>query len=76
MNDETVINSLSALESGKIDEIVSKTTMAREGGFTGEARIPGAALSAGGGKNLRLELKRRWFVPGHVFRYLMLGINC
>ena len=50
LNDETVINSLSALESGKVDEIVSKTTMAREGGFTGEARIPGTVLSAGGGK--------------------------
>jgi hypothetical protein len=33
LNDETVINSLSAVESGKIDEVVAKVNSAREGGF-------------------------------------------
>lgn len=52
LHDETVINSLSALESGKVDEIVSKTTPAREGGFSGEINVPFLAAAAGmeGGK--------------------------
>lgn len=43
LDDETVINSLSAIESGKIDEIVSKVNSAREGGF-------GAGIGAYGAK--------------------------
>jgi hypothetical protein len=50
LNDEIAINSLSALESGKIDEIVSKTTTAREGGFSGEVKIPIADVGVGGSK--------------------------
>lgn len=33
LDDETVINSLSAVESGKIDEVVAKVNSAREGGL-------------------------------------------
>lgn len=52
LNDEILINSLSALESGKIDEIVSKTTTAREGGGNGgvRAKIAVAEVEAGGGR--------------------------
>lgn len=35
LNDETVINSLSAVESGKIDEVVATVNSAKEGGFGG-----------------------------------------
>lgn len=44
LNDETVINSLSAVESGKIDEVVAKVNSAREGGFGGGVGIQGAKL--------------------------------
>ncbi|QOT22522.1 hypothetical protein [Paenarthrobacter sp. YJN-D] len=35
LNDETVINSLSAVEAGKIDEVVAKVNSASEGAFGG-----------------------------------------
>lgn len=59
LNDEVVINSLSALESGKVDEIVSRTVTAREGGFSGEVRIPVAPISASasGGKKSSSEIE-------------------
>jgi hypothetical protein len=44
LDDETVINSLSAVESGKIDEVVAKVNSAREGGFGGGVGIQGAKL--------------------------------
>ena len=45
-------NSLSALESGKVDEIVSKTTTARDGGLSGGVGLPIArsGLPVDGGK--------------------------
>lgn len=59
LNDEVVINSLSALESGKIDEIVSKTTTAREGGASGElkVKIPITDIAAGGGRRSSSEVE-------------------
>lgn len=59
LNDEAVINSLSALESGKVDEIVSRTTTAREGGFSGDIKIPipAAGLSAAAGKKSSSEIE-------------------
>lgn len=59
LDDETVINSLSALESGKVDEIVSKTTTAREGGFSGDVSLPlpSVGLSVGGGKKSSSEIE-------------------
>ena len=57
LNDEIAINSLSALESGKIDEIVSKTTTAREGGFSGEVRLPVADVGIGGSKKSSSEIE-------------------
>ncbi|WP_124712261.1 DUF6414 family protein [Mycolicibacterium nivoides] len=44
LDDETVINSLSAVESGKIDEVVAKVNSAREGGFGGGVSIYGAKV--------------------------------
>lgn len=44
LDDETVINSLSAVESGKIDEVVAKVNSAREGGFGGGVGISGAKM--------------------------------
>jgi hypothetical protein len=50
---------LSALESGKVDEIVSKTTTAREGGFSGDAKlkIPVTDISVGGGRKSSSEVE-------------------
>jgi hypothetical protein len=47
LNDETVINSLSAVESGKIDEVVAKVASAREGGFGGGVGLQGAKVEGG-----------------------------
>ena len=44
LDDETVINSLSAVESGKIDEVVAKVNSAREGGFGAGLGVPGAKV--------------------------------
>ena len=57
LNDEVAINSLSALESGKVDEIVSRTTTAREGGFSGEIKIPVVDAGVGGSKKSSSEIE-------------------
>jgi hypothetical protein len=44
LNDETVINSLSAVEAGKIDEVVAKVNSAREGGFGGGLGFQGTSF--------------------------------
>src|ERR1022692_2762549 len=44
LNDETVINSLSAFEAGKIDEVMAKVISAREGGFGGGVGMQGAKV--------------------------------
>lgn len=57
LDDEVVINSLSVLESGKIDEIVSRVTTAREGGFSGELKIPAVDAGVGGNKKSSSEVE-------------------
>lgn len=47
LDDEVVINSLSAVEAGKIDEVVAKVNMAREGGLTGSVGIGPAKVDGG-----------------------------
>jgi hypothetical protein len=47
LDDETVINSLSTVEAGKVDEVVSKVNSAREGGFGGGVGLYGAKVEAG-----------------------------
>ncbi|MCI9856781.1 DUF6414 family protein [Microbacterium proteolyticum] len=54
LDDAVVINSLSALESGKIDEVVAKVNQAREGGLTGGLTAgvgPAGAKLEGGRKS-------------------------
>lgn len=41
LDNETIVNSLSALEAGKVDEIIQKINEAREGGFGGALSAPG-----------------------------------
>lgn len=57
LNDEVAINSLSALESGKVDEIVSRTTTAREGGFSGEVKLPVVDVGVGGSRKSSSEIE-------------------
>lgn len=59
LNDEVAINSLSALESGKVDEIVSKTTLARDGGFGGDMKlkVPITEVSLGGARRASSEIE-------------------
>lgn len=55
LDDETVINSLSAMESGKIDEVVAKVNSAREGGFGGGVGIQGAKIEGAKKSNSAFE---------------------
>ncbi|GLK19047.1 DUF6414 family protein [Herbiconiux flava] len=60
LNHDTVINALSGLEAGKIDEIIEKVSEAREGGFEGSLGY-GAAKVGGSKKktaNVEEELTR------------------
>ena len=57
LDDEVVVNSLSALESGKVDEIVSRVTTAREGGFSGELKIPAVDAGVGGTRKSSSEVE-------------------
>lgn len=52
LDDATVINSLSAMESGKIDEVVAKIAQARDGGINGglNASVAGVGAKVEGGK--------------------------
>jgi len=65
LNHDTVLNSLSALEAGKVDEIIQKVNEARESGL--EASV-GAGLVRGGGRKKKsatieeeLVKTRTWF---------------
>ena len=60
LNHDTIVNSLSALEAGKIDEIIQKANAAREGGFSGG--VGAGPLEVQGGKkktsNIEEEMVR------------------
>lgn len=60
LDHETIINSLSALEAGKVDEIIEKVSEASEGGIEGGVGYGPAKLSAGKKKtaNIEEELRR------------------
>jgi hypothetical protein len=49
LNHDTILNSLSAIEAGKIDEIIQKANEAREGGLDGSLGV-GQIKAAGGRK--------------------------
>jgi len=65
LNHDTVLNSLSALEAGKVDEIIQKAVEAKEGGV--EASIGAGPVRGGGGKKRRATIEeelvktRTWF---------------
>ncbi|QOC25563.1 hypothetical protein IC744_04115 [Microbacterium hominis] len=59
LDDGVVINSLSALESGKIDEVVAKIAQAREGGLAGglNAGLGSAGAKIEGGRKATTALE-------------------
>lgn len=65
LNHDTVLNSLSALEAGKVDEIIQKVAEAKEGGL--EATLGSGPVRGGGGKRKRASIEeelvktRTWF---------------
>lgn len=60
LNHDTVLNSLSAFEAGKIDEIIQKASEANEGGFEGSLGISGAKVGGkkGSSTDIHEELVR------------------
>ena len=65
LNHDSVLNSLSALEAGKVDEIIQKVVDAREGGI--DATVGAGPIRGGGGKKKRASVEeelvktRTWF---------------
>lgn len=65
LNHDTVLNSLSAVEAGKVDEIIQKVIEAREGGF--DASLAAGPLKGRGGKKKQASIEeelvktRTWF---------------
>jgi hypothetical protein len=65
LNHDTVLNSLSALEAGKVDEIIQKVVDAREGGIEGS--LAAGPVRGGGGKKKKASIEeelvktRTWF---------------
>ncbi len=55
LNDDSILNSLSALEAGKVDEIIEKTSEATDRGIEGS--IGHGALKAGGSKKKQAQLE-------------------
>ncbi|HEX3781415.1 MAG TPA: hypothetical protein VHX38_17280 [Pseudonocardiaceae bacterium] len=65
LNHDTILNSLSAIEAGEVDEIIQKANEAREGGLDGAISV-GPAKASGGRKRsstIQEELvrTRTWF---------------
>lgn len=65
LNHETILNSLSALEAGAVDEIIQKVIESREGGFEGTVGAGPAKASGGKKKAASIEEQlvktRTWF---------------
>lgn len=65
LNHESILNALSALEAGAVDEIILKTSEAREGGL--EAGLKAGPAKAGAGKKRQASIQeelvrtRTWF---------------
>jgi hypothetical protein len=68
LNDETVINSLSAVEAGKVDEVLARVNTAREGGVGGGIGIQGAKVE--GSKKSTSEFEEE--MSGLVLAFLSL----
>ncbi len=65
LNHDTIINSLSALEAGKIDEILQKANEAREGGIS--ANVAVGPVAAGGGKRKTANIEEEMVRTRTVF---------
>ena len=65
LNHETIVNSLSALESGKVDEIIQKANEAREGGFAGN--IGAGPVELGGGKKKASQIEEEMVRTRTIF---------
>lgn len=65
LNHDTIINSLSALEAGKIDEILQKANEAREGGIS--ANVVVGPVAAGGGKRKTANIEEEMVRTRTVF---------
>ncbi len=65
LNHDAILNSLSAFEAGRIDEIVEKTTEATEGGIDGSLGFKGAKIGGARKKQGTLQEElvrtRTWF---------------
>lgn len=65
LDHDTILNSLSALEAGKIDEIIQKANEAREGGLDAGLAVGPAKASAGKKKTATIQEElvktRTWF---------------
>lgn len=65
LNYESILNALSALEAGAVDEIILKTSEAREGGL--DAGLSAGPMKAGGSKKRQASMQeelvrtRTWF---------------
>lgn len=59
LNTDTVINSLSGFQAGKIDEIIEKVTEGREGGVEGSVGVTGAKVRGGKRKSANIEEELR-----------------
>ena len=77
LNHDTILNSLSALEAGKIDEIIQKVSEDKEGGL--EAGIKSGPVKAGGGKKKATSVQeelvrtRTWFSAFDSWHKLLDG---
>ena len=65
LNHDTIINSLSALEAGKIDEILQKANEAREGGISGNVAV--GPVAAGGSKKKTANIEEEMVRTRTVF---------
>jgi hypothetical protein len=65
LNHDTILNSLSAIEAGKIDEIIQKANEAREGGLDGTLGAGPVKASAGRKRSATIQEElvrtRTWF---------------
>jgi hypothetical protein len=65
LNQDTIVNSLSALEAGAVDEIIQKANEAREGGIQGG--VGAGPLNVGGGKKKASNIEEQMVRTRTVF---------
>lgn len=65
LNHDTIVNSLSALEAGKIDEIIQKANEAREGGLSGA--LGAGPIEIAGGKKKASNIEEQMVRTRTIF---------